>query len=82
MRGALPKGAHAAASRSGSEAPGAEDDPELPGEGARAGAARAEGEAALGLTRMGSIGSPLLVAQSQLPAAPLKLTFNVRYSGG
>ena len=82
MRGALPKGAFAAASRSGSEELGAEDALELSGEGAGSGAAHAEGEAALGLTRMGTIVSPLLVARSQPPAAPLKLTFNVRLSGG
>ena len=82
MRGALPKGALAAPSRSGSEEPGAEDTTELSGEGTGGGAAHAQGEAALGLTRMGTIGSSLLVARSQPPAAPLKLTFNVRRNGG
>ena len=38
LRGALPKGGSAAASRSGSEELGAEDAPELSGEGAGAGA--------------------------------------------
>jgi hypothetical protein len=82
MRGALPKGALAAPSRSESEELGAEDATELFGEGAGGGAAHADGEAALGLTRMGTIGSPLLLAQSQPPAALLKLTFNVHRSGG
>jgi len=82
MRGAPPKGALVAASRLGSEEPGAEDAPELSGEGAGAGASRAEGEAALGLTRKGGIGSPLLVPRSQLPGAPLKLSFNARPWGG
>ena len=48
MRGALHKGALAAASRSGSKEPGTEDAPELFGECAGAGANRAEGEAAMG----------------------------------
>ena len=82
MRGALPNGAHAAASRSESEEQGAEDTPELSGEGAGTGVNCVEGEEALGLTRMGSIRSPLPVVRSQPPAAPLKLTFNVRRSGG
>ena len=81
MRGALPKGT-LAASRSGSEEPGAEDAPELFGEGTSAGAGHTEGEAALGLTRMGGIGSPLLVPRSHPPAAPLKLSFIARHSGG
>ena len=59
--GALHNGAHAAASRSESEEQGAEDTPELSGEGAGTGVNRVEGEAALGLTRMGSIRSPLPV---------------------
>jgi hypothetical protein len=82
MRGALPKGTLAASSRSGSEEPGAEDAPELSDEGAGAGAARVEGEAALGLTRIRTIRSPLLVARSQPPAGLLKLTFNVHHNGG
>jgi hypothetical protein len=42
------------------------DAPELSGEGAGASAdaGRAEGDAALGLMRMGAIGSPLLVPRS------------------
>ena len=36
----------------------------------------------LGLTRMGGLRSPLLVARSHPRAALLKLTFNVRHSGG
>jgi len=75
MRGALPKGTLATTLRSWSEEPGAEDAPELSGEGAVASAARVEREAALGLTRMGSVRSPLL-------GSPLLLTFNVRCSGG
>ena len=82
MRGAPPKGALVAASRLGSEEPGAVDTPELSGEGAGAGASRAEGEAALGLTRKGGIGSPLLVPWSQPPTALLKLSFVVRHNGG
>ena len=82
MRGALPKGGPAAASRSDSEEPGAEDAPELSREGTGAGAGRAEGEAVLGLTRMGGIGSPLLVPRSQPPAAPLKMSFAAHRSGG
>jgi hypothetical protein len=65
MRGALPKGTHATALRSGSEEPGVEDAPELSGEGAGAGAGRVEREAALGLMRMGGIVSPLPVTRSQ-----------------
>ena len=64
MRGTLPKGALATASRLGSEEPGAEDAPELSGGGADAGAGCAEGEAAMALTRMGTIKSPLLVPRS------------------
>ena len=82
MRGALSKGGPTAASRSGSEEPGAEDAPELSSEGASAGAKRAEGEAALGLTRMGGIGFPLLVPRLQPPAAPLKTSFVACSSGG
>ena len=82
IRGALSRGTLPAASRSGSKEPGAEDTPELSSEGAGASAARTEGEAALGLTRMGSVGSPLLMARSQLPAMLLKLTFNMHRSGG
>jgi len=78
LRGALPKGACAAASRLGSKEPGAEGALELSSGAAGASVARVEGEAALGLTRMGSIGSPLLVARSQLSTAPLKLTFNAQ----
>ena len=72
----------AATSRLGSEEPGVEDAPELSSEGASAGAKRAEGEAMLGLTRMGGIGSPLLVPRSQSPTAPLKTSFVARSSGG
>ena len=54
----------------------------MSGEGTGASAGRVEGEAALGLTRMGGIGSALLVARSQPPAAPLKPSFNMRRSGG
>ena len=64
MRGALPKGACAAASRLGSKEPGAEGALELSSGAAGASVARVEGEAALGLTRMGSIGSSLPVARS------------------
>ena len=81
MRGALSKGALAAALRPGSEEPRVEDATELSGEGTGADAARAEGEPALGLACMGIVGSPLLVARSQPPAALLKLTFNVCHSG-
>ena len=55
LRSALPKGGSAAASRSGSEELGAEDAPELSGEGASADAGRAEGEAAAGLAHIGGI---------------------------
>ena len=82
MRGALPKGGPTAASWSGSEEPGAEDAPELSSEGTCAGAKRAEGEAALGLMRMGGIGFPLLVPRSQPPATPLKTSFVARSNGG
>ena len=82
MRGALPKRGHATASRLGSEEPRAEDAHELSGEGAGASAGRAEGEAALGLMRMGTVGSPLLMPQSQAPVVPLKLSFVARRSGG
>ena len=54
----------------------------MSGEGTGTGTTRTEGEAALGLTRMGGIGSLLLVARSQPPTTPLKLTFNMRQSGG
>ena len=64
MWGALPKGGPISASRSGSEEPGVVDAPELSGEGAGAGAGRAEGDAALGLMRMGAIGPPLLEPRS------------------
>ena len=80
MRGAPPKGALVAASRLGSEELGAEDAPELSGEGA--GAGYAEEEAGLGLMRIGGIMSPLLVPRSQPPAAPLKMAFVARPSGG
>ena len=82
MRGALPKGGPAAASRSGSKELGAEDAPELSGEGTGASARCAEGEAAVGLTRMGGIGSPLLVPRSQPHAMPLKMSFVAHRSGG
>jgi len=60
MRGALPKGTHATALRSGSEELGADDAPQLSSGGAGAGVTHMEeGEAALGLMR---VGSPLLVA--------------------
>jgi hypothetical protein len=36
----------------------------------------------MALMRMGTIESPLLVPRSQPPAAPLKLSFIVRRSGG
>ena len=55
MRGALPKGTHVAASRSGSEEVGAEDATHVE-----------EGKATQGLTHMGSIGSPLPVADRRL----------------
>ena len=71
----------AAGSRSDSEEPGAEDAPELSSESTNAGAKRAEGEATLGMTRLGGIGSPLLVPRSQPPAAPLKTSFVARSSG-
>ena len=80
MRGALPKGT-LAASRSGSEEPGAEDAPELFGEGTSAVAGHAEGEATLGLMRMGGIESPLLMPWLHPPAAPLKLSFVACRSG-
>ena len=60
LMSALPKGGFATASRSGSEELGAEDAPELSGEGAGANAGHAEGEAAAGLARIGGIGSPPL----------------------
>ena len=82
LRSALPKGGSAAASRSGSEELGAEDAPELSGEGAGAGTGRAEGEAAAGLARIGGIGSPPIVPQLQPPAAPLRLSFTARRSAG
>ena len=82
LRSALPKGGSAAASRSGSEELGAEDAPELSGEGAGADAGRAEGEAAVRLARIGGIGSPPLVPRPQPPAAPLRLSFTARRSAG
>ena len=82
LRSAQPKGGSAAASRSGSEELGAEDAPELLGEGAGADAGRAEGEAAAGLARFGGIGSPPLVPRPQPPAAPLRLSFTARRSAG
>ena len=82
LRGALPKGGSTAASRSGSKEPGAEDAPELSVEGASTSAGRAEGEAVAGLTCIGEIGSPLLVPRPLPPAAPLKLSFTARRSGG
>ena len=83
MRGALPKGAPAAASRSGSEEVGADDAPQSSGGSAGADAARVEeGDAALGLSRMGRVKSPLPAVLLQPPAVPLKLTFNIRGSGG
>ena len=81
MGGALHKGTHAAASRSGSEEMGAEDVPQSAC--GSAGAARMEEDnAALGLSRMGRVKSSLLVVRSQPTAAPLKLNFSVRRSGG
>ena len=61
LRSALPNGGSAAASRSGSEELGAEDAPELFGEGDDTDVGRAEGEAADGLAGIGGIGSPPLV---------------------
>ena len=81
MRGALPKRGPATTSRSGSEEPRVEDAHELSGEGAGASAGRAEGDAALGLTGMGGIGSPLLVPRSQPPTASLKMSFVAHCSG-
>ena len=82
MRGALPKGGPTAASRSGREELGAEDAPKLSGEGAGAITGHVEGEAALGLTWMGGIMSPLLVPRSQPPAALLRMSFVTRRSRG
>ena len=79
---ALPKGGSAAASRSGSEELGAEDAPELSGEGIGANAGRAEGEAAARLAGIGGIGSPPLVPRPQPPAAPLRLSFTAHRSTG
>jgi len=79
---ALPKGGSAAASRSGSEELGAEDTPELSGEGAGADAGRGEGEAATGLARIGGIRSPPLVPRLQPPTVPLGLSFTARQSAG
>ena len=78
----MPKGGPAAASRSGSKELEVEDAPELSGQGAGAGARLTEGEAAVGLTRIGEIGSPLLVPRPQPPIAPLRLSFTARRSGG
>ena len=80
LRSALPKGDSAAASRSGSEELGAEDAPELSGEGAGADARRGEGEVVAGLAHLGGIGSPPLVPHPQPPAAPLSLSFTARRS--
>ena len=80
LRSALPKRGSAATSRSGSEELGAEDAPELSGEGA--GAGYAEEEAGLGLMRIGGIMSPLLVPWSQPPATPLMMSFIARRNGG
>ena len=80
LRSALPNGGSAATSRSGSEELGAVDAPELSGEGAGADAGRAEGEAAVGLARIGGIGSPPLVPRPQPPAALLRLSFTARRS--
>ena len=82
LRSALPKGGSAASSRSGSEELGAEDAPELSGEGAGADAGCAEGEAAAGLACIGGIRSPPLVPRPQPPAAPLRLSFTARRSAG
>jgi len=82
LRSALPKGGSAATSRSGTEELGAEDAPELSGEGAGADAGRGEGGAAAGLAHLGGIGSPLLVPRPQPPAAPLRLSFKARRSAG
>ena len=82
LRSALPKGGSTTASRSGSEELGAKDAPELSGEGAGADAGRAEGEAAVGLARIGGIGSPPLVSRPQPPAASLRLSFTARRSAG
>ena len=65
LRSVLPKWGSAAASRSGSEELGAEDAPELSGEGTGADAGRGEGEAAAGLVHLRGIGSPPLVPRPQ-----------------
>ena len=82
LRSVLPKGGSATASRSGSEELGAEDTPELSGDGTGAGARSAEGEAVAGLTCIGEIGSPLFVPRPQPHAALLRLSFSARHSGG
>ena len=82
LRSVLPKGGSGAASRSGSEELGAEDAPELSGEGAGTDAGRGEGEAATGLARIGGIRSPPLVPRLQPPTVPLGLSFTARQSAG
>ena len=82
LRSALPKGGSAAASRSGSEELGAEDAPELSGEGVGANAGHGEGEAAAGLAHLGGIGSPPPVPRPQPPTVLLRLTFTARLSAG
>ena len=82
LRSALPKGSSAAASRSGSEELGAEDAPELSGEGAGANAGHGEGEAAAGLAHIGGFGCHPLVPRPQPPAVPLRLSFTARRSAG
>ena len=59
-----------------------DDAPELSGEGTGAGSGHAEGEAAVGLTRMGRVVPPLLMPWFQPPVAPLKMSFVARRSGG
>jgi hypothetical protein len=81
LRSTLPKGSSATASRSGSEEPGAEDAPELSGDGAGAGTERKEWKAAAGLMHIGEIGSPLLVPRPQPSVALLRLSFTARRSG-
>ena len=82
LRSPKSKGGSATASRSGSEELGAEDAPELSGEGAGADAGRAEGEAAAGLAHLGGIGSPPPVPRPQPPTVLLRLTFTARLSAG
>ena len=68
--------------RSSSEELGAEDAPELSGDGTGAGARCEEGEAVARLAHMGDIVSPLLEPRSQPPAAPLKMSFVARRNEG